>query len=358
MKADTKDKRFCEHICTIEQFKEGKRDLLNREDARPLPLVSVVIPMRNERKTIEDCIRSVLSQDYPQDKLEIIVVDGMSEDGSHQMVASMAQRSDNIFLFDNPKKSTPRGLNLGIQKSKGSVVIILGAHSLLSPNFISLNTKYLEEKDAQCVGGTTENVGDTYVQRAIGLAMSSPFGILSAPYRYSSRSQYVDTVIYGAYRRELFEELGLFEENGIISEDAEFNWRIRKAGYKIFYTPEIKTFYHPRESIPKLIRQFFKYGILRLNVIKKHMDALKVKHLLPSLVLLSMITLIVLSIWKRIFLLPVVALAGAYLILILIGSVQICLHKGWKYLAVLPLIFLALHVSFAVGFLAGLAKRS
>lgn len=313
--------------------------------------------MRNERKTIQDCIQSVLAQDYPQDRLEIIVVDGMSEDGSYQMVANMAQRNGKIFLYDNPQKGTPQGLNLGIQKSKGNVVIILGAHTLLAPDFISLNTKYLEEKNVECVGGTTENIGHTFIQQAIGLAMSSPFGILSAPYRYSSRAQYVDTVIYGAYRRKLFEELGLFEENGIISEDAEFNWRIRKAGYKIFYTPKIKTFYYPRESIPKLIKQFFKYGILRVNVIKKHIDALKLKHLLPSLVLLLTVALAFLSIWKGFFLYPVAVLAGAYFVLMLIGSAQSCFRKGWKYFVILPLVFMTLHVSFAGGFLAGLLKK-
>jgi GT2 family glycosyltransferase len=207
------------------------------------------------------------------------------------------------------------------------------------------------------VGGTTDNVGDTFTQQAIGLAMSSPFGILSAPYRYSSRAQYVDTVIYGAYRRELFEELGLFDEKGGISEDAEFNWRIRKAGHKIYYTPEIKAYYYPRKSIPRLIKQFLKYGILRVNVIKKHMDAVKIKHLLPSLMLLLMVTLLGLSIWKGVFCYPILALVAAYLFFIFIGSVQICLRKGWRYLAILPLIFMALHFSFAAGFLVGVFKK-
>jgi len=213
------------------------------------PLVSIVIPMLNEMEAIERCIRSILQQDYPQDKLEIVVVDGMSTDGSREKVMELARQHPSIRLYDNPAQRTPVALNIGARNATGEVVIILGAHTTIKHDFVRYNIHYMHTLDVKCVGGTQINVGDTFKQRAIGYAMGSAFGIPSAPYRFFPKKRFVDTVVYAAYKKELFEEVGYFDEELHISEDAEFNWRIRKAGYKIFYTPEIVSYYYPRKNL-------------------------------------------------------------------------------------------------------------
>ena len=136
----------------------------------------------------------------------------------------------------------------------------------------------MQSMNVCCVGGTQINTGDTFLQRAIGYAMGSRYGIPSAPYRFNKKPRFVDTVVYAAYAKELFDQIGYFDEELHISEDAEFNWRIRQTGHKIWYTPEIVSYYYPRKDLRLLAKQFFNYGILRVNVIKKHGDAVKLLH--------------------------------------------------------------------------------
>jgi GT2 family glycosyltransferase len=253
--------------------------LLNQEQA--MPLVTIVIPMLNEVTAIERCIRSLLDQDYPADLIEINVVDGMSKDGSRKVIEGLNREIPRIKLLDNPERRTPKALNIGIRNASGSVIIILGAHTRIDKRFVSLNIKYQHEKNVSCVGGTQINVGDTFLQQTIGVAMGSVFGMPSAPYRFRKQACYVDTVVYASYRRHLFEEVGFFDEELHIAEDAEFNWRIRQMGHKIFYSPDIVSYYYPRETLDALAKQFFNYGILRVNVIKKHFDAFKWIHIVP-----------------------------------------------------------------------------
>jgi len=320
------------------------------------PLVSIVIPVFNEAEAIQRCIKSILNQDYPQSKIEIIVVDGLSQDGSREVVQRLAEDHPNIRLLDNPSRTTSSGLNIGIKDSRGEVVIILGAHAELKEDYVSQCIKHMREKGVKCVGGRLINVGKGYVQKAVGLAMTSPFGIPTAPHRYLKRESYVDTVAYAAYQKELLEEVGYFDEDLVISEDAELNWRIRKAGYKILFTPDIISYYYPRGSIPKLIKQFFNYGMLRINVIKKHRDALKPLHIVPAVSIIGVLTLVALSFVNINFTLPLIGLGVIYGLLSLIGSLSIAVKQGLKYFPILPIIFLAIHGSFGVGVLVGLFK--
>ncbi len=232
------------------------------------PLVSVVIPMYNEVDNIIQCLDSINSQDYAIEKIEICVVDGESTDGSGELVLEYAKTHANVKLLSNPDRFTPKSLNIGIKAAEGEVVIILGAHTKVRKDFVSKNIEKMRDKSVLCVGGTQINKGDSYIQQAIGNAMGSPFGIMSAPYRFKKTSGYVDTVVYAAYHRSLFDKVGYFDEKKPISEDAEFNWRIRKAGYKIYFSPDIISYYFPRKNLKRLLNQFFRYGIFRVNVVK------------------------------------------------------------------------------------------
>lgn len=324
-----------------------------------LPTVSIVIPMLNEKDFIERCISSVLQQDYPQQNIDIVVVDGMSQDGSREKVLDIARRHPNVRLLDNPARRTPNALNIGIKNARGQVVIILGAHTTIKQDFLRFNIHYMQQLDVKCVGGTQINVGDTYIQQAIGHAMGSPFGIPSAPYRFHKKKRFVDTVVYAAYARELFDKIGYFDEELHISEDAELNWRIRKAGYKIFYTPEIVSYYYPRRNIKKLIRQFFNYGILRVNVIKKHRDAIKPIHLIPPAFLLATIILTLLSLFHAAPFIVLKEMWIIYFLYLIAASIITGLRsKQFKYIVVLPIIFMAMHLSWGAGFLVGLFKKN
>jgi GT2 family glycosyltransferase len=313
--------------------------------------------MLNESGAIGRCIRSILAQSYPSDRIEIIVVDGLSMDGSRDEVKALAAEYDTIHLVDNPEKRTPKSLNIGIHHSRGDVVIILGAHTRIDSEFVALNIRYMRELGVKCVGGTQINTGETYWQRAIGLGMGSRFGIPSAPYRYGKKKRFVDTVVYAAYARELFAEIGYFDEELHISEDAELNWRIRKAGHKIYYTPEIISYYYPRPNLRRLFRQFFNYGILRVNVIKKHHDAAKPVHLVPPAFVLATVLLgvaagrwplagwVLLLLW----LLYVLYLAAATL-------VTCREEKAYSYVPALPAVFMTMQLAWGAGFLVGLFK--
>ncbi|NOZ60174.1 MAG: glycosyltransferase family 2 protein [Calditrichaeota bacterium] len=319
-----------------------------------LPLVSIVIPMYNEAGNIERCIGSIQGQNYPQEKIEIIVVDGNSSDGSREKVLSLAKNHFTIRLLTNPKRKTPSSLNMGIKNASGEVVIILGAHTKIKEDFVSQNIRLMKEMNIKCVGGTQINVGENFMQRAIGYAMGHPFGLASAPYRYGKKEKFVDTVVYAAYRKELFDEVGYFDEDLFISEDAELNWRIRQAGYKIFYSPKIVSYYYPRKTMGKLINQLFRYGILRVNVIKKHLKAIKLMHLIPPAFALATIVFLIAGIFKPFFLVPLAAIWGLYLVLAFISSLQISLEKGFQYFSILPIIFTTIHLSWGIGFLWGI----
>ncbi|MDQ7053963.1 MAG: glycosyltransferase family 2 protein [candidate division KSB1 bacterium] len=226
-------------------------------DIGELPLVSVVIPMYNEARNIRRCVESILGQTYPTERLEVIVVDGISDDGSRDILKELSEKHENVYFFDNPLRITPRALNIGIQNARGDVIIILGAHTKINPDFIERNIELMLERGEVCTGGTQINIGDTYWQQAIGIGMASKFGIPTAPYRYETNERYVDTVVYAAYRRDILEKVGLFEEDLHIAEDAELNWRIRQAGFKIFFSPNIVSYYYPRPNLRKLFKQFF-----------------------------------------------------------------------------------------------------
>jgi GT2 family glycosyltransferase len=316
-----------------------------------LPLVSIVIPMFNESEAIECCLNSIFSQDYPQGKIEILVADGGSMDGAREKVESLVRMHPNLRIVENPKRRTPAGLNAGIRSANGDIVIILGAHTRIKEDFVRQNVEAMERERVNCTGGTQVNVGNTYMQKAIGIAMGSPFGLPSAPYRFSRSEKFVDTVVYAAYKRSLFDEVGLFDDELFISEDAEMNWRIRKAGHKIFYTPKIISYYYPRKSIPSLFRQLFRYGILRVNVIKKHLDAMKWVHLVPFLFLTGLILLMLFRMWKLF-----TFLLGFYVLAVVYYSLRSAKRGGFQYFPVLPLLFLTIHLSWGLGFVAGFFK--
>lgn len=315
---------------------------------------SIVIPTYNEQDNITNCLDSIFKQNYDKSLVDVVIVDGQSSDKTISKIKEYQQKFSNISLLKNPVRKTPTSLNIGIKQAKGEIIVILGAHASLDSDFIYFNNKYLIEKDLKVTGGTQINIGFSFVQKAIALAMENPFGMGSAPYRWSKKEQFVDTVVYAAYKRELFDEIGYFEENFAISEDAELNWRIRKAGHKIFFSPDIKSYYHPRKTIAKFIQQMFRYGILRVHMFKKHKSAVKITHIIPPAFVITIITLFVLTLTSVLHPFFFTAVLVSYFLVNLFSVLLKISKENLKFIPIVSFLIFLLHFSWGLGFLVGL----
>ena len=315
---------------------------------------SVVIPTYNEKDYLPLCLDSIINQNYDRDLVEIIVVDGLSTDGTLDVIKKYQNKHTGIKYFENIEKKTPNALNIGIKNSTGEVIVILGAHATLDKDFLYFNNKFMSEQNVKVTGGTQYNIGESFIQKAIGIAMELPFAIASAPYRWSKKEQFVDTVVYAAYKRELFEEIGLFEQNFSIAEDAEINWRIRQAGYKIFFSPKIKSYYYPRKSILKFIRQIFRYGILRVNVVKKHLDAIRFFHLIPPIFVLAIILMTILVLAGSLKMEIILIVLVIYFLTSILSSAVKLIPDKLQYIILIPPLIFLMHFFWGLGFIVGL----
>ncbi len=325
--------------------------------AQDLPFISVIIPMKNEVLFIEKCIRSILEQDYPADRFEILVVDGGSTDGSREVVVKIIKTHQNIRLLGGTGVNCPAGMNIGIKKAKGDFISKVDAHGYTASDFLRTNVKYLtryKDEGVKCVGGPIIPIAKSLIANSNAYARSSLFGVGQGVYSQMKKPQFTDTVQCGTYIKEVFREVGLFDESLQFGEDEEINWRIRKAGYKIFSTPEVKFFYCPRDSFKKLYKQYCNYGFARIKIIRKHPDFLKVKHITPSVFVVLWLGSGVLSIFSNLFLWLFWGIAGSYIGGSLVSSMLISNKRGWRYFYVLPVSFSALHFGYGIGFLEGL----
>jgi glycosyltransferase involved in cell wall biosynthesis len=329
---------------------------LDRSGSDSVPKVTVVVPMRNEEDHIDRCLQSVLDQDYPGEQVEILVVDGMSTDSSRRIVSGFAGRHANVRLLDNEKRIAPAAFNLGIRNAGGSMVAIIGAHCSLAPDYISNCVHYLSTREAECVGGAIENIGEGFWGQVISLAMSSPFGVGDAHFRYAHQERYVDTLAFGAYRREVFDKIGLFDENLVRNQDYELNYRLRKAGGKILLTPAIKSHYYTRSSLRNLWSQYFQYGFWKVRMLRKHPRSVRVRQLVPPLFVLILLLSGALSAISSLAAWVFALVVTSYLSLSLAFSFSIAARKGWRYFLILPVIFACLHLSWGLGFLYSLAR--
>jgi len=325
-------------------------------EAMDLPFVTVIVPMRNEKAYIGECLDSLIEQDYAPDRVQVLVVDGMSTDGSRDIVSRFAQEhaSGSISLLNNPRRIPAAAMNIGIREARGDVIIRLDAHSFASNDFISQNVAYLSRTELACVGGTIQSSSRCFLGKAIALAMGSPFGVGNALFRYAQKEQYVDTVAFGAYRKAVFDEIGLFDEGLIYSEDNEFNYRLRKHGGKILLTPAIRSFYYTRESLGELWRQYYHYGFGRIPFMARSPDSIMLRHLVPFIFVSVLLASGVLGIFNPLSRWLFLLTLSSYLIALTFFAFKISAQHGWKYLLVLPAVFACLHLGYGLGTYAGI----
>lgn len=322
-------------------------------DAAAMPLVSVLMPVRNEACYIETSLRSVLTQDYPPDRLEIIVADGMSTDGTREIVESLQCEYGNICLIDNPGQIVPTGMNAALQVAQGDVVVRVDGHCQPAPDYVRRCVEHLAASPVSGVGGPIETVGETYTARAIAAAMSSSFGVGGSAFRtVKDRVMSVETVPFPAYTRETIRTVGLYDEEFVRNQDDEYNYRIKDLGGRLLLSPSIRSRYFSRTSLRSLWRQYYQYGLWKVRVMQKHPRQMRWRQYVPPLFVACLLVCSILALTSAV--LPLVTLFTVYSTVLLIGAAVNAGHTKWAYLPILPVIFAVLHLSYGFGFLAGL----
>jgi glycosyltransferase involved in cell wall biosynthesis len=318
----------------------------------PWPFVSIAMPCLDEARYIEGCLRSVVAQDYPADRLEILVADGGSTDGTRERVARLAAADPRLALVDNPDRLQAPGLNAAIRRSRGDVIVRMDVHCEYAPDFVRKCVEVLERTGAYNAGGAARARARTTFQRALCAALDSPLGVGGSAYRSADREGWVDTVFPGAFPRWVFEKVGLFDAHAVTNEDAEINQRIHEAGGRVYLSREIVVHYYPRDSFPSLARQYFRYGHGRARTLLKHRALLTLRPVLPAAMVVGGVLLLATATIQRFTPLAF----GAFAALTGLEAVRVGRKAG---LAAIPLvwgIFPVLYVSHGLGFLAGLAR--
>ena len=320
--------------------------------------ISIIAACRNEARHIRAFLDSILSQDLGNLTWEAIVADGMSTDGTQEIIAEYASRQPNIRLLANPGRIVSTGLNSAIQGSKGRLILRMDAHTRYAPDYCLRCVETSESTNAANVGGPARTAAAGVKARAIAAAYHSRFSTGGARFHDPNYEGWVDTVPYGCWRRETFDQVGMFDEQLVRNQDDEFNLRLTRAGGRIWQDPAILSWYSPRASLRALFHQYFQYGFWKVAVIRKHRIPGSWRHLVPAVfvllnVLLPLIALLSTSVWSvRLW----VAFAGSYAAVNLVASIQAARETGWRTLPYLPAAFAAFHFSYGFGFLAGLFR--
>lgn len=321
------------------------------------PTVTVIMPIRNEASFIERSLGAVLAQDYPTDRLEVLVVDGRSDDATRDIVQRMLAGRPNARLMENPRQIVSTALNIGLAEARGEIIVLVGGHTELSPDYIRQCILVLQETGAECVGGSIGTEATTPTAQSIALAMGSLFGVGHARFRLSHQHAcWVDTLAFGAYRRQVFVRIGRFDEELIRNQDDEFNYRLRAAGGRIWLDPRIRSTYYARSSFRSLWRQYFQYGYWKVRVFQKVPGSAQWRHWAPPLFALAVVGGL-----PAALLLPALrpCYAGGlvlYFLVNLIVSARLAARAGWRHLTRLPLAFATLHLAYGLGFWAGMAR--
>ena len=325
-----------------------------------LTVVSVIIPCRNEGKYIGQCFDSIIANDYPKDKLEVFVVDGMSKDETRAIVKTYEQQYPFIRLLDNDNRITPAALNIGIRHAQGEIIIRLDAHTTYENNYISKCVESLRTYNADNVGGIiiTTPRDNTLVAKTIALALSHPFGVGNSYFRVGSREpRWVDTVPFGCYKKDVFERIGLYNEEVPRSEDIDFNIRLKKAGGKILLNPNIVSYYYARSNFKDFCKHNFANGVMVTYPLRLGINVFRWRHLVPFVFVSSLIGAAALSVFSPIFLWLFLFILGSYALANAYFSVKITAkEKDFRYLFVMPLMFASLHIGYGLGSLWGLLR--
>jgi len=316
------------------------------------------MPVRNEEAFVEAAVASVLQQDHPN--LEVLVIDGDSSDQTAEVVQHIASADSRVRLLSNPAVSIPAGLNVGLVAARGSYLARVDAHAQINESYVSIGVAHLSaEPGVAAVGGQRQTVASTRVGKAIGVALTSPFGVGDSINHYGTRVQKTDHASFGVYRTAVAREVGGWDESLLANEDVDFDFRILGLGHEILYDPAMHIYWHVRETLPDLSHQYRRYGRGKGAMIRKNgVAAVRLRHLAPP-ALLAKLTLaagVALSGHPRTAAAMVAPYAGLLTLATAKTRSQIS-SEGASQIA-LPAALMTMHLSWGAGFYEGLLGRT
>lgn len=326
-----------------------------------MPLVSIIVPCYNEQATIRLLLEAIGQQTFctsarVKGDLEVIVADGLSTDGTRDEIAAFQREHPELTvrLVDNPLRIIPAALNCAITAAQGRYILRLDAHSAPAPDYVERCVEALEAQKGENVGGVWEirPQGDGLIPRAIALAAAHPFGVGDARYRYTTEAGYVDTVPFGAFRRDTFERYGLFDETLLTNEDYEFNARLRQGGGRIWLDPRIRSTYLARPDLKALATQYWRYGYWKWRMLRRYPQTLRWRQFLPPVFVLSLVILALSSFFfnaaRALLALEVVG----YALILIAGALPAARrYKDLGLAVAIPLAIMTMHVNWGAGFL-------
>lgn len=318
------------------------------------PLVSIVLPCRNEQGYIQDCLESILNQEPPEGGMEIMVADGMSTDGTRQYLQQQASAHPRLRVLDNPGRIVSTGLNAAIREARGDIIVRMDAHTIYAPDYVRQCLAALNETGADNVGGPMQTTATTYLERAIRAVFHSAFAVGGARSHSVGYKGYVDTVIYGCWEKGLFTRIGYFDEELVRNQDDEHNFRLVRAGGKIYQSPRIRSWYHVRGSLKALFRQYMQYGYWKVLVIRKHRMPASWRHLVPGMFVGGLCLLAIFGLVWIPFLWAAAGLAVLYACAALAAALVTAARTQWILFPVLPVVLWCFNFGYGYGFLRGI----
>ncbi len=327
------------------------------QPAQEVPFVSILMPVRNEAGFIRHLVGCLLEQDYPPDRFEIIVADGMSTDGTRTVLDGLRAEHQRLVVIDNPGRIVSTGLNAALAVCRGAIVIRIDGHSMVANNFIRENVALLaEHPEAWSVGGPIQHSARTPFGKAVAIAMSHPVGVGNAHHRYPHYEGYSEGAQFPAIRRWVFDRIGTFDVRLVRNQDDEFNYRIARAGGTVYVSPRVRYSYFVRERARQLFRQYFQFGFWRIPVIQKHRRPTTARQIAPTLFYLACGLLAVIAAYLGS---PVLGgvFPGVYTLALLWVGVRAIPTHGIAVAARVPIAIATIHAAYALGLAYGLWAR-
>jgi cellulose synthase/poly-beta-1,6-N-acetylglucosamine synthase-like glycosyltransferase len=312
-----------------------------------LPFVTVMMPVRNEAAFIERSLGAILAQDYPPDRMEILIADGRSDDNTVEIIRRIDTHG-RVRVVDNPGIIQAIGLNQLIEQAQGEYLIRVDGHTIIAPDYVRECVRLLQATGAANVGGPMHPVGDSLMGRAIAAAGRSPFAVPSA-FHVSSRAADTDTVYMGAWPRAVLAALRGYKPMRA-NEDYELNVRIRQAGGRIYFSPTIQSLYYGRQTLPALWKQYYRYGRSKVKTLRLHPRSLRPRQIVAPLFVAGLVLGPLMSLLIPALAVVYWAALAAYVIVNLAFSVRQASQHGWELLPLLPLAFLTIHLAWGLGF--------
>lgn len=327
-----------------------------------MALVSVIVPCYNEERTIRLLLDAIYRQSFPRERMEVILADGMSTDGTRVQVELFAQEHPELAVrvVDNPKRIIPAGINCALMAAQGEYIIRLDGHSIPAKDYVERCVSALRAGAGDNVGGVWEiRPGKPgWMAESIAQAAAHPLGVGDALYRFTTRAGLVDTVPFGAFRRVTFEKIGQFDETLLTNEDYEFNARLRQSGGRVWLDPAIRSVYFARPDLPALARQYFRYGYWKRRMLRRYPGTLRWRQALPPAFVLSLIVLAALALGWNLARWVLLAEVLVYLMALAVGTAPAVLRarKDPRLLLGVPAAIATMHLSWGAGFLGSLLR--